>query len=716
MTGACRLPVTAKIRLGWDGESRNVVEVCRALEDAGAAAVAIHARTRAEKFEGHAHWEMIAEARKAVGIPVIGNGDVKTEDDALRMLRETGCDGVMLGRAAFGDPWVFRRVRALAERGERVAPPSADERLEAGLRHLVLMTASVGAEQAAREMRKHVAWYVKGLPHSARVREQVNRTRTVAEMASCSTPIATSSRDSVPRRSTSRPRPARDARSRMQPAELKTLLRRVRTGDVGLAEASKRIQNGSVERLQFATLDHERSLRTGFPEVVFGPGKTPQQLVAIVGRLFRRSGVVLATRVDEAGREAVRRAFPRAEIHDRSGAIVLRRRAPRGRGQVLVVCAGTADLPVAEEALVTARALGSRARLIADVGVAGLHRLLSHTRELRGARALVVVAGLEVRCRASSAASSIGPSSRCRRASATARTSAGWRRCSRCSTRARRDHGGEREQRLRRRVRRAPDQRGRTGVSMRIAYFDCFSGISGDMCLGALVSAGWPAATLQSLPARLALEGVDVAVSDVRRGPFAARRVEVSIPGAPAAPPSPSHRRDARAREHRRRRARAGAARVPAAGRGRGRGARQHAREGALPRGRRGRRARRHRRHDRGAGHARRRAGVRLAAPARPRHGELGARSDSGARAGDGAAAARRAGRDPALEAELVTPTGAALLAELVERWEPPPPFRIEAIGTGAGGRDLASSRTCCACSSAPPTRRPRRRRTRARA
>jgi tRNA-dihydrouridine synthase len=108
---------------------------------------------------------------------------VKTEDDAVRMLRETGCDAVMLGRAAFGDPWVFRRVRALAERGERVPPPSADERLEAGLHHLRLMSASVGPEQAAREMRKHVAWYVKGLPHSARVREQVNRTRTVEEMA-----------------------------------------------------------------------------------------------------------------------------------------------------------------------------------------------------------------------------------------------------------------------------------------------------------------------------------------------------------------------------------------------------------------------------------------------------------------------------------------------------------------------------------------------------
>ena len=183
MAEATALPVTAKIRLGWDGSSKNVVEVSRALEDAGARAVAIHARTRAEKFEGSAHWELIGEARRAVSIPVIGNGDVRGPEDAERMLETTGCDGVMLGRAAFGDPWVFRRVRAWWERRDVLPPPTASERLAAGLRHLEMMAASVGPVAAAREMRKHVAWYVRGLPHSARVREQVNRTRSVEEMA-----------------------------------------------------------------------------------------------------------------------------------------------------------------------------------------------------------------------------------------------------------------------------------------------------------------------------------------------------------------------------------------------------------------------------------------------------------------------------------------------------------------------------------------------------
>jgi tRNA-dihydrouridine synthase B len=184
MAEASTVPVTAKVRLGWDGQSQNVVDVALALEDAGAQAVAIHARTRAEKFEGRAHWELIGEAKRAVGIPVIGNGDVRSPADALRMLESTGCDAVMLGRAAFGDPWVFRRVRAFHERGESLPPPTAAERLEAGLRHLRMMAASVGPDAAAREMRKHVAWYIRGLPNSARVREQVNRTRSLEEMAS----------------------------------------------------------------------------------------------------------------------------------------------------------------------------------------------------------------------------------------------------------------------------------------------------------------------------------------------------------------------------------------------------------------------------------------------------------------------------------------------------------------------------------------------------
>jgi tRNA-dihydrouridine synthase B len=183
MSEASTVPVTAKIRLGWDGDSQNVVEVSKALEESGARAVAIHARTRAEKFEGTAHWEMIREAKRAVSIPVIGNGDVRTEADAMRMLETTGCDAVMLGRAAFGDPWVFARLRRFRDTGDPSLPPGPAERLEMGLRHLALLAQGSGPETAAREMRKHVAWYIKGLPGSARVREQVNRTRSVEEMS-----------------------------------------------------------------------------------------------------------------------------------------------------------------------------------------------------------------------------------------------------------------------------------------------------------------------------------------------------------------------------------------------------------------------------------------------------------------------------------------------------------------------------------------------------
>ncbi|MGH7741051.1 MAG: nickel pincer cofactor biosynthesis protein LarB [Candidatus Eiseniibacteriota bacterium] len=183
----------------------------------------------------------------------------------------------------------------------------------------------------------------------------------------------------------------------MPHGDLRALLERVRRGRVSPREAAKRLEGLPLERLEFATLDHQRSLRVGFPEVVFGLGKSPAQLVAIARRLYARHGVVLLTRVDAPGRLALNAEFPRAEIHERARAVVLRRRASRGQGtgRVLVLCAGTADLPVAEEALVTARVLGSRAELIADVGVAGLHRLLRHRQRLHGARVLVVVAGLE---------------------------------------------------------------------------------------------------------------------------------------------------------------------------------------------------------------------------------------------------------------------------------------------------------------------------------
>ena len=198
----------------------------------------------------------------------------------------------------------------------------------------------------------------------------------------------------------------------MRPAELAALLREVRRGRVTAAHAARRIREAPLEQLGFAALDHQRALRAGFPEVIFGQGKTPGEIVAIARRLHARHGVVLATRVDDAGRAALAEAFPWAEVHERARCVVLRRpraarrngvanggakraTSRRGTGRVLVLCAGTADLPVAEEALVTARTMGSRAELVADVGVAGLHRLLAHARKLRGARVLVVVAGLE---------------------------------------------------------------------------------------------------------------------------------------------------------------------------------------------------------------------------------------------------------------------------------------------------------------------------------
>jgi NCAIR mutase (PurE)-related protein len=181
----------------------------------------------------------------------------------------------------------------------------------------------------------------------------------------------------------------------VRPAELRSLLRGVKRGTVAPAAAARRIGAAPMERMGFATLDHQRSLRTGFPEVVFGQGKTPAQIVAITRRLWARHGLVLVTRADAGARAALAEAFPRAEVHERARCVVLRRRAVRGAGRVLVLCAGTADLPVAEEALVTARAMGSRAELVADVGVAGLHRLLAHREKLRAARVVVVVAGLE---------------------------------------------------------------------------------------------------------------------------------------------------------------------------------------------------------------------------------------------------------------------------------------------------------------------------------
>jgi nifR3 family TIM-barrel protein len=182
VVAASRLPVTAKTRCGWDNTQRNGVEVTRLFEHCGVVLVAMHARTRAEKFAGPANWEMIREAQAAVSIPVVGNGDVTSAREARRLLDETGAAGVMIGRAAFGNPWIFRETRALLERGEDLPPPTPRERLTTCLRQLRLLAERRLEVHAVHEMRKHVAWYVKGLPGAGAVRDRANRIESRAEL------------------------------------------------------------------------------------------------------------------------------------------------------------------------------------------------------------------------------------------------------------------------------------------------------------------------------------------------------------------------------------------------------------------------------------------------------------------------------------------------------------------------------------------------------
>ena len=167
-------PVTAKIRTGWDKDSINVVEVAHAISAAGASAIAVHARTREQYYSGKAEWSMIASVKRAVDIPVIGNGDVTDGKAAISMMDETGCDLVMIGRGALGNPWIFREALA-AWRGEEIPlQPSKDEKKAMMISHLEDLTELKGEYAAVREMRKHVGWYLKGVPGAAAFRGMVN--------------------------------------------------------------------------------------------------------------------------------------------------------------------------------------------------------------------------------------------------------------------------------------------------------------------------------------------------------------------------------------------------------------------------------------------------------------------------------------------------------------------------------------------------------------
>jgi hypothetical protein len=175
---ATKLPFTVKMRLGWDDASRNAVEMARIAEAAGVDAVAVHGRTRAQFYSGSADYEAIAEVKRAVGIPVIVSGDIRRPADLKRALAITGADGVMIGRGAQGNPWVFPQLIHWLHTGEELPPPTPAERAAGVLRHLDLLVSYKGDYIGIREMRKHAAWYTRGLPGSAELRAQFNRADT----------------------------------------------------------------------------------------------------------------------------------------------------------------------------------------------------------------------------------------------------------------------------------------------------------------------------------------------------------------------------------------------------------------------------------------------------------------------------------------------------------------------------------------------------------
>ncbi|MCL2376003.1 MAG: tRNA dihydrouridine synthase DusB [Defluviitaleaceae bacterium] len=168
-------PVTAKIRLGYDYANRNYLEVAKVIEDSGAAAITVHGRTRPQMYSGIADWDAIGEVKNAVSIPVIGNGDVDSPEIARRRLDEAGVDAVMIGRAACGNPWLFRRCAHYLATGELLPEPTATERIEMALEHARELIAQKGEFIALREMRKHIAWYIKGIRGATATRDTINR-------------------------------------------------------------------------------------------------------------------------------------------------------------------------------------------------------------------------------------------------------------------------------------------------------------------------------------------------------------------------------------------------------------------------------------------------------------------------------------------------------------------------------------------------------------
>jgi nifR3 family TIM-barrel protein len=181
MVERCGAPVSVKFRTGWDEQSADTVGFARAMEAAGASMLTIHGRTRGQFYHGAADWGVIAAVKAAVDVPVVGSGDVFSAEDAAKMLVQTGVDAVMVARGAQGNPWIFRESRALIDTGQRIAPPTAEERIAVAREHADALLDFAGPFAIGR-MRKHAAWYLRGLPEAAAARERVFRTATFAQL------------------------------------------------------------------------------------------------------------------------------------------------------------------------------------------------------------------------------------------------------------------------------------------------------------------------------------------------------------------------------------------------------------------------------------------------------------------------------------------------------------------------------------------------------
>lgn len=178
---AVDIPVTVKIRIGWDKNSINAVEMAKRLEAAGATLICVHGRTREQQYAPYADWTQIAAVKKAVNIPVIGNGDIFTPNDAVKMMNETGCDGIMIGRGALGNPWIFENTVGLFE-GRPIREISQNEVIDVALSHLGLMIEDKGERAGVAESRKHLGWYMKGLRGAAELRNRINTAATLEEL------------------------------------------------------------------------------------------------------------------------------------------------------------------------------------------------------------------------------------------------------------------------------------------------------------------------------------------------------------------------------------------------------------------------------------------------------------------------------------------------------------------------------------------------------